>query len=173
MHTKERAFHSDGHPVRTKRAICRRPAQIEFMFSLRVNTTWRHIDDLLTLQGLWDVDGRQEKGLCKRTDLHTCGLKCRKMFFMLQRRPKVSIVMGTSQVSAVFFLFLFMKITKTFITCLSDSLTWPIVCLRALSSLTCKIMRVIFQERQRDQENNRNVFECVSSFPVFGGQQRD
>ncbi len=32
-----------------------RPAQMEFLFSLRVNTTLRHIDDLLTLQGLWDV----------------------------------------------------------------------------------------------------------------------
>ncbi len=101
--------------------------------------------------------------LCKRIGLHTVWKMVWNAWvcFMLQQRPKLSIVMGTSRVISVSFLFLFMKITKTFITCLSDSLTWPVVCLRALSSLTCKIMRVIFQERPRDQENNRNVFERV------------
>lgn len=31
------------------------PTQIEFLFSFRVNTTWRLINDLLTRQDLWDV----------------------------------------------------------------------------------------------------------------------
>lgn len=43
-----------------------RPAQIKFLFSLRVNTTWRHMDDLLTLQGLWDVS-TQGRCSCRTT----------------------------------------------------------------------------------------------------------
>lgn len=62
--------------------------------------------------------------------------------------------------------FLFRKITKTFMTCLSDSFSWPVVvCLRAVSGVTRKIMRVIFQERQRDQLNNRSVQKASASPP--------
>lgn len=31
------------------------PTQMKILFSFRVNITWRHINDLLMLQGLWDV----------------------------------------------------------------------------------------------------------------------
>lgn len=150
-------FFRRGHPVQTVDYFGGTPTQIEFLFSFKVNTTWRHISDLLMLQGLWDVS---TQGRCSLLDDRRKGLCKIKMifFFYVAAKSVCEHCNGNILSQCGFLFFLFRKITKTFITCLSDSLTWPVVvCLRAVSGVTRKIMWVIFQERQRDQENNRNV----------------